>query len=95
MIFIGVNNLFWGLYCNCSLNDFFRYNPRKYADDDDVSDMEANFDDILEEERRRLVHTGTTLLIHGVKFCVLFVYLKVELRCYEACYEALRILRHF
>lgn len=31
-----------------------RYNPKKYADvDDDVSDMEANFDDILKEERRR------------------------------------------
>lgn len=31
-----------------------RYNRKKYADvDDDVSDMEANFDDILKEERRR------------------------------------------
>ena len=34
-----------------------RYNPNKYAgrDDDDDSDMEANFDDILKEEKRRLV----------------------------------------
>ncbi|RVX23971.1 hypothetical protein CK203_000660 [Vitis vinifera] len=33
----------------------FGYNPNKYAgrdDDDDDSDMEANFDDILKEERR-------------------------------------------
>lgn len=31
-----------------------RYNPKKYADvDDDVSGMEANFDDILKEERKR------------------------------------------
>lgn len=37
---------------------FCRYNPRKYADVDDDSDMEANFDDILKEERRRLVYTA-------------------------------------
>eukprot|EP00268_Persea_americana_P031800 TRINITY_DN3108_c0_g2_i9.p1 TRINITY_DN3108_c0_g2~~TRINITY_DN3108_c0_g2_i9.p1 ORF type:complete len:487 (+),score=136.46 TRINITY_DN3108_c0_g2_i9:164-1624(+) len=35
------------------IRSMFGYNPKKYADvDDDVSDMEANFDDILEEERR-------------------------------------------
>lgn len=33
------------------IRSMFRYNPGKYADvDDDVSDMEANFDDIQEEE---------------------------------------------
>lgn len=33
---------------------FDSYNPSKYADrDDDLSDMEANFDDIMKEERRR------------------------------------------
>ncbi|KAL8117851.1 hypothetical protein AgCh_015665 [Apium graveolens] len=34
------------------IRKMFGYNPRKYADDDDVSDMEANFDDILREEQR-------------------------------------------
>ncbi|XP_058069552.1 uncharacterized protein LOC131218778 isoform X2 [Magnolia sinica] len=33
------------------IRSMFRYNPNKYVDDD-VSDMEANFDDILKEERR-------------------------------------------
>lgn len=31
----------------------FSYNPRRYANDDDDSDMEANFDDIMREEKRR------------------------------------------
>ncbi|XP_027770807.1 uncharacterized protein LOC107008661 isoform X5 [Solanum pennellii] len=30
----------------------FRYNPNRYQDEDDTSDMEANFDDILREEKR-------------------------------------------
>ncbi|XP_009630124.1 uncharacterized protein LOC107829979 isoform X2 [Nicotiana tabacum] len=30
----------------------FGYNPNRYQDDDDTSDMEANFDDILREEKR-------------------------------------------
>ncbi|XP_060192412.1 uncharacterized protein LOC132621949 [Lycium barbarum] len=30
----------------------FGYNPNRYRDDDDTSDMEANFDDILREEKR-------------------------------------------
>ncbi|XP_017219543.2 uncharacterized protein LOC108196660 isoform X1 [Daucus carota subsp. sativus] len=34
------------------IRKMFGYNPRKYADVDDDSDMEANFDDILKEERR-------------------------------------------
>ncbi|CAA3004505.1 Hypothetical predicted protein [Olea europaea subsp. europaea] len=34
------------------IRKMFRYNPNKYRDDDDDSDMEANFDDILAEERR-------------------------------------------
>ncbi|XXG56759.1 hypothetical protein AAC387_Pa03g4090 [Persea americana] len=35
------------------IRNMFGYNPKKYADvDDDVSGMEANFDDILKEERR-------------------------------------------
>ncbi|XP_022894656.1 protein SPT2 homolog isoform X2 [Olea europaea var. sylvestris] len=34
------------------IRKMFRYNPKKYRDDDDDSDMEANFDDILAEERR-------------------------------------------
>ena len=33
----------------------FRYNPSRYEDVDDDSDMEANFDDIQREEKRRLV----------------------------------------
>eukprot|EP00262_Sarcandra_glabra_P002537 TRINITY_DN1292_c0_g2_i3.p1 TRINITY_DN1292_c0_g2~~TRINITY_DN1292_c0_g2_i3.p1 ORF type:complete len:470 (-),score=113.22 TRINITY_DN1292_c0_g2_i3:185-1594(-) len=34
------------------IRNMFRYNPDKYAgDDDDVSDMEANFEDIQKEER--------------------------------------------
>lgn len=33
------------------IRKMFGYNPHKYADDDDVSDMEANFDDIRKEER--------------------------------------------
>lgn len=33
---------------------FFRYNPQKFAArDEDDSDMEANFDDIMREEKRR------------------------------------------
>ena len=31
----------------------FRYQSSKYQDDGDDSDMEANFDDIMKEERRR------------------------------------------
>lgn len=32
----------------------FRYNPQKFAGrDEDDSDMEANFDDIMREEQRR------------------------------------------
>lgn len=35
---------------------FFRYNPQKFAcRDEDDSDMEANFDDIMREEKRRSV----------------------------------------
>ncbi|RWR77894.1 protein SPT2 isoform X2 [Cinnamomum micranthum f. kanehirae] len=33
------------------IRNMFGYNPKKYADVD-VGDMEANFDDILKEERR-------------------------------------------
>lgn len=33
----------------------FRYNPKRYQDVDDDSDMEANFEDIIREEKRRLV----------------------------------------
>lgn len=32
---------------------FCRYNPNKYDDYGDDSDMEANFDDIMREEKRR------------------------------------------
>lgn len=38
------------------LYNLFRYNPAKFAgrdDDDDGSDMEARFDDIMREEQRR------------------------------------------
>ncbi|XP_019172534.1 PREDICTED: protein SPT2 homolog isoform X2 [Ipomoea nil] len=34
------------------IRQMFGYNPNRYRDDDDVSDMEAGFDDILKEERR-------------------------------------------
>lgn len=34
------------------IRKMFGYNPRRYADDDDDSDMEANFDDIMREEKR-------------------------------------------
>ncbi|KAK9284420.1 hypothetical protein L1049_023592 [Liquidambar formosana] len=34
------------------IRQMFGYNPNRYADDGDVSDMEANFDDILREEKR-------------------------------------------
>ncbi|KAK6128558.1 hypothetical protein DH2020_037702 [Rehmannia glutinosa] len=34
------------------IRQMFRYNPNKFQDDDDVSDMEANFDDIMREEKR-------------------------------------------
>lgn len=34
------------------IRKMFGYNPRKYNDDDDDSDMEANFNDIMEEEMR-------------------------------------------
>ncbi|GFY86712.1 SPT2 chromatin protein [Actinidia rufa] len=38
------------------IRQMFRYNPNKYAGrDDDDSDMEANFDDILKEEKRRFM----------------------------------------
>ncbi|KAG5623740.1 hypothetical protein H5410_008958 [Solanum commersonii] len=30
----------------------FRYNPNRYQDEDNTSDMEANFDDILKEEKQ-------------------------------------------
>lgn len=37
-----------------SIWNFCSYNPNKFADDDDdVSDMEAGFEDIQREERRR------------------------------------------
>ncbi|KAL3341357.1 hypothetical protein AABB24_025753 [Solanum stoloniferum] len=34
------------------IREMFGYNPNRYRDDDDDSDMEANFDEILKEERR-------------------------------------------
>ncbi|XP_024180518.1 protein SPT2 homolog [Rosa chinensis] len=34
------------------IRNMFGYNPTKFADDDDVSDMEAGFEDIQREERR-------------------------------------------
>ncbi|KAM3394618.1 protein SPT2 isoform X1 [Capsicum galapagoense] len=34
------------------IRKMFGYNPNRYRDDDDDSDMEANFDEILKEERR-------------------------------------------
>ncbi|GMG99994.1 hypothetical protein Nepgr_001834 [Nepenthes gracilis] len=34
------------------IRKMFRYNPGKYRDDDDVSDMEADFSTIMKEERR-------------------------------------------
>ncbi|KAL9148161.1 hypothetical protein ABFS82_12G023900 [Erythranthe guttata] len=34
------------------IRQMFRYNPNKFRDDDDVSDMEANFEDIQREEKR-------------------------------------------
>ncbi|KAH6758645.1 hypothetical protein C2S51_018880 [Perilla frutescens var. frutescens] len=34
------------------IRQMFRYNPNKFRDDDDDSDMEANFDDIMREEKR-------------------------------------------
>ncbi|CAL5370910.1 unnamed protein product [Camellia sinensis] len=35
------------------IRSMFRYNPRKFADEDDDSDMEANYEDIMREEQRR------------------------------------------
>uniref|UniRef100_A0A7N0URY2 SPT2 chromatin protein n=1 Tax=Kalanchoe fedtschenkoi TaxID=63787 RepID=A0A7N0URY2_KALFE len=35
-----------------AIRNMFRYNPNKFQDDDDTSDMEAGFDEILKEERR-------------------------------------------
>lgn len=32
---------------------FCRYNPGRYRDEGDDSDMEANFEDIMKEEKRR------------------------------------------
>ncbi|XP_047315568.1 protein spt2 isoform X2 [Impatiens glandulifera] len=34
------------------IRGLFKYNPNKYGNDDDDSDMEANYDDIMREERR-------------------------------------------
>lgn len=34
------------------IRGMFGYNPNRYQDEDDTSDMEANFDDILREEKR-------------------------------------------
>ncbi|PHU28404.1 hypothetical protein BC332_00497 [Capsicum chinense] len=34
------------------IRKMFGYNPNKYQDDDDTSDMEANFNDILREEKQ-------------------------------------------
>ncbi|XP_051150673.1 protein spt2-like isoform X2 [Andrographis paniculata] len=34
------------------IRKMFGYNPNKFRDDDDVSDMEAGFDDIMREEKR-------------------------------------------
>ncbi|XP_042015306.1 protein SPT2 homolog isoform X2 [Salvia splendens] len=34
------------------IRQMFGYNPNKFRDDDDTGDMEANFDDILMEEKR-------------------------------------------
>lgn len=35
---------------------FFSYNPNRFAGwDEDDSDMEANFDEIMKEEKRRFV----------------------------------------
>ncbi|GFP78852.1 hypothetical protein PHJA_000028700 [Phtheirospermum japonicum] len=53
------------------IREMFRYNPNKFRDDDDDSDMEAGFDDIMREEKRRSVSlTGycvaLTLFILGM-----------------------------
>ncbi|XP_057791550.1 protein spt2-like [Salvia miltiorrhiza] len=34
------------------IRKMFGYNPNKFRDDDDTADMEANFDDIMKEEKR-------------------------------------------
>ncbi|XP_057807606.1 uncharacterized protein LOC131022188 isoform X2 [Salvia miltiorrhiza] len=34
------------------IRKMFGYNPNKFRDDDDTADMEANFDDIMREEKR-------------------------------------------
>ncbi|CAL8164527.1 unnamed protein product [Prunus armeniaca] len=34
------------------IRNMFKYNPDKFAGDDDCSDMEANFEDIMREEKR-------------------------------------------
>ncbi|KAL2513352.1 SPT2 chromatin protein [Abeliophyllum distichum] len=41
-----------GVQAISMIRKMFGYNPRKYRDDDDDSDMEANFEDILAEEKR-------------------------------------------
>ncbi|KAK7407168.1 hypothetical protein VNO78_08853 [Psophocarpus tetragonolobus] len=37
------------------MGSMFNYNPNKFVDDDDDADMEAGFDEIMKEERRRLM----------------------------------------
>lgn len=54
---------------------FPRYNPNRYRDDDDDSDMEANFDEILKEERRRLV----TCLVEQTNFHSFFLAISIQL----------------
>lgn len=40
---------------------FCSYNPNKFVDEDDDADMEVGFDEIMKEERRRLVSLSLKL----------------------------------
>ncbi|KAG6418644.1 hypothetical protein SASPL_120848 [Salvia splendens] len=45
------------------IRQMFGYNPNRFRDDDDTDDMEANFDDIIREEKRRSVRCTEYLII--------------------------------
>ncbi|XP_052725482.1 uncharacterized protein LOC108336206 isoform X3 [Vigna angularis] len=43
------------------IRSMFNYNPNKFVDEDDDADMEVGFDEIMKEERRRLVFLSLKL----------------------------------
>ncbi|KAG6416135.1 hypothetical protein SASPL_123559 [Salvia splendens] len=52
------------------IRQMFRYNPNRFRDDDDTDDMEANFDDIIREEKRRSVICTECLIVLNINWFI-------------------------